>query len=108
MKKKEPDAEGFVLEVSHLEFGYDRPLLSIDQFAMSAGERMAVLGPSGCGKTTFRAHKKAPRWCVEALLQQRLRAGCALVALDLSANGLTRLPAEIANLVNLQTLNVVL
>ncbi len=53
MKKKEPDAEGFVLEVSHLEFGYDRPLLSIDQFALSAGERMAVLGPSGCGKTTF-------------------------------------------------------
>eukprot|EP01043_Picozoa_sp_COSAG02_P060394 COSAG02_NODE_7882_length_2804_cov_19.389279_1_plen_616_part_00 len=43
---------------------------------------------------------------VEALLRQRLRAGCALVSLDLGANDLTRLPPEIGKLANLQTLKL--
>eukprot|EP01043_Picozoa_sp_COSAG02_P066053 COSAG02_NODE_10157_length_2007_cov_1.589099_1_plen_563_part_01 len=43
---------------------------------------------------------------VETLLRQRLREGCALVFLDLGANDLTRLPAEIGKLANLQTLKL--
>ncbi len=49
MSRKKPPA----LEIDNLEFGYDKPLLSIDHFQVSARETVAVLGPSGCGKTTF-------------------------------------------------------
>ena len=43
-----------VLRIDGLSFSYDeKPLLRINQFDVSARERVAVLGPSGCGKTTF-------------------------------------------------------
>ena len=43
-----------VLEAQELTFDYDGSRsLNVGQFALSAGESVAVLGPSGCGKTTF-------------------------------------------------------
>ena len=43
-----------VLSINNLTFSYgEAPLLRIDQFDVSARDRVAVLGPSGCGKTTF-------------------------------------------------------
>ena len=42
------------LSINDLTFSYgEAPLLRIDQFDVSARDRVAVLGPSGCGKTTF-------------------------------------------------------
>lgn len=45
--------ESPVLQIADLEFHYDQPLLSINNFEVSSGECVGVLGPSGCGKTTF-------------------------------------------------------
>ena len=42
-----------VLQVSGLEFGYDKPLLAIPHLEIYSGESLAVLGPSGCGKTSL-------------------------------------------------------
>ena len=42
-----------VLQVSGLEFGYDKPLLAIPHLEICSGESLAVLGPSGCGKTSL-------------------------------------------------------
>jgi ABC-type lipoprotein export system ATPase subunit len=48
-----PDKNALVVELNNIKFGYEKPILSIDHFALKIRESMAVLGPSGCGKTTF-------------------------------------------------------
>jgi ABC-type lipoprotein export system ATPase subunit len=48
-----PDKNALVVELKNLEFGYEKPILRIDHFALKIRESVAVLGPSGCGKTTF-------------------------------------------------------
>ncbi|MFT6435407.1 MAG: putative ABC transport system ATP-binding protein [Candidatus Azotimanducaceae bacterium] len=48
-----PDKNALVVELNNLEFGYEKPILRIDHFALKIRESVAVLGPSGCGKTTF-------------------------------------------------------
>lgn len=48
------EATSLVIDIHDLKFGYDHlPLLDIENFSLSAGERVALIGPSGCGKTTL-------------------------------------------------------
>ena len=43
-----------VLRVGDLTFTYgERQVVDVNEFALNAGESVAVIGPSGCGKTTF-------------------------------------------------------
>lgn len=43
-----------VLRVQQLAFAYgDSFQLSLPEFSLAVGERVALIGPSGCGKTTF-------------------------------------------------------
>lgn len=64
-----------VLQVEELCFAHgDGFRLQVEDFALHAGERVALIGPSGCGKTTFlhliAGILRADAGCIEVLGQR--------------------------------------
>lgn len=74
-----PPLDRKLLTLKETEIRYDggEPVLNIEEFVVSAGQRLALLGPNGCGKTTL-LRSLAGRLEVEA--------GCRI----LGAGGLRR------------------